>query len=771
MNSLLELNGYSATAIEVVDSRLSDVVFDRSIWFDQVLNITSTSFFVPVPINVLEVINYQTANCRLQIAIRSTNPAFYTGSTVTWASLPAGVTVVEDQGVYTVSGINSSTIWNQIKTVSWTLPSDYESEITFFLEYKVLWFDQQLGRETSINWAAYDPDYYYVAELDAVTELQLEPKVIKDFSSNMASTFTLVDTQLLNAQFLLTCTAKVIRRSAVTLASTATLTLPKADTLLQLVYTTTAANQTISFTVLGASNVKIFWGDGTSSNLAVPVTTSNTYAAAGTYKVTILGAYTGFDGLRDLKLRRVLSFPDTGFQKLTGIGVNLLEIPASIPSSLTDLSGCFESVLTDTTTHFNLNITSWNTGNVTNMSTMFRNNKVFNQAIGTWNVGNVTNMNAMFSGATAFNQPIGNWNVGNVTLPTEMFFNATGFNQALNTWNTGSFNNTNSMFSGATAFNQPLNNWNMTNVTNMQNMFKGATAFNQNLNSWNTGNVTNMISVFENAEVFNGAIGNWNVSNVTNMQLMFGRTVGGNITAFNQPIGSWNVSNVTNMQQMFINNSSFNQPLDTWNVGNVTNMQGMFSSGIYDQPLSTWNVGNVTNMISMFAFSQFNKPINTWNVSNVTDMFQMFSTAQFNQSLDQWQLIKVTRTEGMFRQNRAFNQPLNNWNVGSVTNMSGMFQGSVYNQSLNSWNVSNVTNMQSMFGIISGFTSSFNQPLNNWNTGNVTNMIRMFESNAVFDQNISGWCVSAIPTKPLSFDSNTNSNWITAEKPVWGTCP
>jgi hypothetical protein len=48
-------------------------------------------------------------------------------------------------------------------------------------------------------------------------------------------------------------------------------------------------------------------------------------------------------------------------------------------------------------------------------------------------------------------------------------------------------------------------------------------------------------------------------------------------------------------------------------------------------------------------------------------------------------------------------------------------------------------------------------------------MHSMFMYADAFNQNLGGWCVSNITTKPTWFDSYAIS-WVLA-RPVWGTCP
>lgn len=59
----------------------------------------------------------------------------------------------------------------------------------------------------------------------------------------------------------------------------------------------------------------------------------------------------------------------------------------------------------------NINISNWDTSNVTNMERMFYGCYKFNSDISSWDVSNVTNMDKMFSQCLEFNQDLDNWKI------------------------------------------------------------------------------------------------------------------------------------------------------------------------------------------------------------------------------------------------------------------------------------------------------------------------------------------------------------------------
>jgi surface protein len=283
-----------------------------------------------------------------------------------------------------------------------------------------------------------------------------------------------------------------------------------------------------------------------------------------------------------------------------GITINLNDIDENTTEALTEqkLRDLIENYKiskgsnnTQDIAYYEEQIINANTSNITDMSRLFQGFLDFNLDISKWDTSNVTNMNYMFySGefivtTMQFNQPLNDWDTSSVTQMIGMFMSTKAFNQPLNNWDTSSVTNMSSMFYVATAFNQPLNDWDTSNVTNMNYMFRVATAFNQPLNDWDTSSVTDMSSMFEYTESFNQPLNDWDTSSVTDMNSMFEDT-----ESFNQPLNDWDTSSVTDMSSMFSYATAFkNQNLSSWNI-EMINDHGWFmiSSGIGNRE-PNWN--------------------------------------------------------------------------------------------------------------------------------------------------------------------------------------
>lgn len=164
----------------------------------------------------------------------------------------------------------------------------------------------------------------------------------------------------------------------------------------------------------------------------------------------------------DLLLIKTKEIVQIGFYKnengeiqVVRMPVTVEKVPNQLPSEITSLKNMFSSAF-GFTEKFNQDISSWNTSNVIDMSSMFYGAMLFNQDISKWYTSKVTNMSSMFQGAQEFNQDISSWNTSNVRDMSSMFSSAISFNQNIGKWNTSKVTNMSAMFEGAKQFNQNI---------------------------------------------------------------------------------------------------------------------------------------------------------------------------------------------------------------------------------------------------------------------------------------------------------------------------
>ena len=168
-----------------------------------------------------------------------------------------------------------------------------------------------------------------------------------------------------------------------------------------------------------------------------------------------------------------------------------------------------------------------------------------------------------------------------------------------------------------------------------------------------------------------------NTSEVTNMANMFKGCI--NLTAID--LSHFNTSKVTNMEYMFQDCQQLLQlDVSHFNTSNVTNMEGMFDAcqRLSQLDVTNFNTSNVTNMEYMFHDCQrlLQLDLSHFDTGNVTDMIGMFGFCESLNSID-----------------------MRSFNTQNVTNMNAMFFccQSLITLDLSSFNTTNVVNMSQMF--------------------------------------------------------------------------
>ena len=104
----------------------------------------------------------------------------------------------------------------------------------------------------------------------------------------------------------------------------------------------------------------------------------------------------------------------------------LNEIKIRLDRGQTNLNDIDTSKITDMSSLFyeisqNVDVSLWDTSNVTNMNYMFGGCAMFNCDLSKWNVSKVKDMHGMFDSCTNFNSDLSKWNVSNVEDMSYMY--------------------------------------------------------------------------------------------------------------------------------------------------------------------------------------------------------------------------------------------------------------------------------------------------------------------------------------------------------------
>jgi surface protein len=653
MTSLSQLNDAAASPIEVTDARPATVIFDRFFSRDFAFDITSLNKVLVPQMGINEIVNYSTADVRYRLTIKSDRAGFISGSSLTFNGMPSGVSVATSTStyakVYTVSGLQSAKQFDQIKSPTWNLPSDYALAYKFWVESEIIYYDQELDEEVIKNWASYDIDYYYFAVLESSSNIEASVGYNKKFAAAVTASFDL-DTDAPFTNFRMAATARA--------------------------YVTTNGRKARLLSA-GLTTATVFTGQGKFFRAG-----DQTHPMSSAFTVNcIAGEYVR-------PINRIDMFAVAG--RIGPAGVPYLE-GNGLP-------------------YYNTDGTLLNIGGLPPGITRIRPGAgaITTSATVTANVQDVK-----FAALTAFS---------NSTL-TATAERRPGIIQNLQAVCT---------ITAAARFDYVLQPTNL-----FQQAFVTAQAARSTFAS---ADITASSSLSAIGQLYAPMLITVNVpANAPSNQrvVVFGFD---GTTAVNIEWGDGTSSNLSGTFA-FDNSSGF--------IGHTYASSG--SSTDYEIKINGLNFPSA-------SVTGFQVPI--YNGS--------YEPKYRIKSIDSWGGLGVQRYNFAFLACQNLQSVPNNI-PSTVTSMNNMFSNIVSNQintrlaNIASWNTANVTNMFQMFL----FSTYFNVNISSWNTANVTDMGGMF-ANTAFDQNISGWSVPLIPSKPTSFDTGTPATWTTAEKPNWG---
>ena len=175
-----------------------------------------------------------------------------------------------------------------------------------------------------------------------------------------------------------------------------------------------------------------------------------------------------------------------------------------------------------------LNVSTWNTSNVTSMESLFRRcssltsldvsnwdtsyvgtmkflfyncNNLTSLDVSNWDTSSVNNMSSLFRNCYRISSlDLSNWDTSSVTEALSMFEGCSTLSEipGITDLDTSNLNSAKYMFYHCTNLTSlDLSNWNTDNLTDIEGIFEGCTRLTSlNLSNWDTSNVTTKISAF-----------------------------------------------------------------------------------------------------------------------------------------------------------------------------------------------------------------------------------------------------------------------------------
>ena len=361
---------------------------------------------------------------------------------------------------------------------------------------------------------------------------------------------------------------------------------------------------------------------------------------------------------------------------------------------------------------------------IISMQYMFYGSKANRIDLSSFNTSNVTNMSGMFYGASANRIDLSSFNTSNVTNMSGMFYGSKANRIDLSKLDTSKVTDMSYMFADSNFWELNLSNFDTSKVTNMEKMFSSLKAFTLDLSNFDTSKVTNMSGMFYNLNLDEINLSNFNTSNVVNMSYMFGLS-----KKLKLDLRSFDTSKVTNTDSMFLlseimlGRARTQNDADKFNQSSKKPKELNFVFGYIDSEPVYGGKNKFKNCSFPGELKQGEHYINgqyiysykqqfNWDDKNKRYYFE-------NINLDGW---------GVGLVNDSDDSPIDTElcytiNGKPIVSMSYLFShSSARSIDLSSFNTSNVRNMNSMF------EDFYERPLDlsGFDTRNVIDMRRMF---------------------------------------------
>ncbi|EDH3593748.1 BspA family leucine-rich repeat surface protein [Listeria monocytogenes] len=310
--------------------------------------------------------------------------------------------------------------------------------------------------------------------------------------------------------------------------------------------------------------------------------------------------------------------PNKSIQNLTGISVS--EITDIVCEDKLFLSGSCQSLFYGSAAT-NLDVSNFDTSQVTDMSYMFYGSVAINLDLSNFDTSSVTDMSGML-GDTAANLDLSNFDTSQVNNMSYMFDSSAATSLDLSNFDTSQVQEMSYMFYGSAATSLDLSNFDTSQVYDMSYMFADSVATSLDLSNFDTSQVTGMDYMFSGSAATSLDLSSFDTSQVNGMSYMFDSSA-----ATNLDLSNFDTSQVQEMSYMFYGSAATSLDLSSFDTSQVNGMSYMFAdSAATSLDLSSFDTSQVNDMSYMFADSAATSlDLSSFDTSQVSDMSYMFT--------------------------------------------------------------------------------------------------------------------------------------------------
>ena len=347
-------------------------------------------------------------------------------------------------------------------------------------------------------------------------------------------------------------------------------------------------------------------------------------------------------------------------------------------------------------------------------------------------------------------------------------------------------------------FSLDLKHWDTTSLKSTRNMFRHCMFIKTlDISNWNVTNMAgsdttnlprrDMYGMFFYARsIENCDLSNWCVSHISSVLPSWSELAPFANDPSNLPAWGENCSEVPTPTP------SPSVTLDSGSQGPIGDGHTFSTKADLQTAVDAWDANSTS------AEAEYGN-INNWNVSAIEDMSYLFSSKSNITTLDLsgWDTSNVTNMNRMFNTHNLTSLTFgDNFNTSNVTNMNGMFHCPVQSLDVSNFVTSSVEDMSNMFSHcssltsldVSNFDTSSVEAMNVmfWNCSSLTSLdVSNFDISSVtrrlFLQSmfhdctsltsvvgLSSWCVSHISPQPNWFADNAPFANDPSNLPAWG---